>query len=478
MEQFQVDQDGKRSLPPLSHIIPGQTQASSQQHSPSTHQSNSGSNSPQPEQDKPESNDAITHVQQHDQKLSQQPQHQMSIPQPSQIPVQYQQIAVQQQFPQQAAIQYPQQLQQQYLMQALQIPPPPQPPQLDSSKLFEKCTCKQEGNRIPRPRNAFILFRQKHHQALLEEGNVIRTNPDVSRELGRRWRNLPPEEKEYWNKQAEEEKKRHAERYPGYKYTPRRNSKKNCPHCSTKQAIRNHNLAMQSYMAQYPNHAYAFALNGNQYFPQPVGAANGSVSQQQAVQAVQQQAASQIPQQQALYYQPNMVAMQPQQFKSDDIYPALASASTGTQSSMSQQPSNKNSSSPNVAQQSATMNDQTQYMTFVNQVNGQQGARYSNGQAQQQQQQQIKAEASQTPNYSQMYMSQMMDTNQIYATMSRQQQQQQQQQQQNMYMNPMFGYDFQQSAQAQAQAQAMQMSLPSINNLSLPPLNMNQKNGG
>ncbi|KAH3683043.1 hypothetical protein WICPIJ_005987, partial [Wickerhamomyces pijperi] len=93
-------------------------------------------------------------------------------------------------------------------------------------------------------------------------------------------------------------------------------------------------------------------------------------------------------------------------------------------------------------------------------------------------QQQIKAEASQTPNYSQMYMSQMMDTNQIYATMSRQQQQQQQQQQQNMYMNPMFGYDFQQSAQAQAQAQAMQMSLPSINNLSLPPLNMNQKNGG
>ncbi|KAH3687409.1 hypothetical protein WICPIJ_001608, partial [Wickerhamomyces pijperi] len=138
-----------------------------------------------------------------------------------------------------------------------------------------------------------------------------------------------------WNKQAEEEKKRHAERYPGYKYTPRRNSKKNCPHCSTKQAIRNHNLAMQSYVAQYPNHAYAFALNGNQYFPQSVASANGSVTQQQvsAMQAAPQQSAAQIPQQQAVYYQPNMIAMQSQQFKAEDLYPALAGGSGTPQSS-------------------------------------------------------------------------------------------------------------------------------------------------
>lgn len=99
----------------------------------------------------------------------------------------------------------------------------------------EKCTCKSNQNRIPRPRNAFILFRQKYHQSVLDEGSVIRTNPEVSRELGRRWRALSKEEKEHWNTLAEEEKQNHAKKYPGYRYTPRRNGKsKNCPACHQK----------------------------------------------------------------------------------------------------------------------------------------------------------------------------------------------------------------------------------------------------
>ncbi|GMF06007.1 unnamed protein product [Ambrosiozyma monospora] len=103
----------------------------------------------------------------------------------------------------------------QYFMMSIPIPPPPRPPNINKSKLLQKCTCKQDnGNRIPRPRNAFILYRQKHHQALLEEDEtIIRTNSEVSKELGRRWKNLPPEEKNYWNQQAQEEKKRHAENY-------------------------------------------------------------------------------------------------------------------------------------------------------------------------------------------------------------------------------------------------------------------------
>ncbi|GME88288.1 unnamed protein product [Ambrosiozyma monospora] len=254
------------------------------------------------------------------QQVQQQVQQQIQQPQPQvqQQPQQQHQLAYQQQVQQMGMQnvqmapppQYAQQMPQQYYMQSLtaQIPPPPPPPNVDSSKLFEKCTCKQEGNRIPRPRNAFILFRQKHHQALLEEGNVIRTNPDVSRELGRRWRNLPPEEKEYWNKQAAEEKKRHAEKYPGYKYTPRRNNKKNCPHCSAKQAIKNHNLAVQSYVAQYPNHSYLYGLpsSGAQYYPQGATAGMPASSQmaggvtsalmQQTTQAIQQ--SQQVPQQQ------------------------------------------------------------------------------------------------------------------------------------------------------------------------------------
>ncbi|RCK59321.1 Repressor of filamentous growth 1 [Candida viswanathii] len=98
-----------------------------------------------------------------------------------------------------------------------------------------KCICKSKINKIPRPRNAFILFRQKYHQTVLDEGTIIRTNPEVSRELGRRWRNLSPLEKDHWNNLAEEEKKNHAKKYPGYRYTPRRNGKnKNCPVCKDK----------------------------------------------------------------------------------------------------------------------------------------------------------------------------------------------------------------------------------------------------
>ena len=70
---------------------------------------------------------------------------------------------------------------------------------------------------------------------VLDEGTVIRTNPEVSRELGRRWRGLSPQEKEHWNNLAEEEKKNHAKKYPGYRYTPRRNGRnKNCPVCKNK----------------------------------------------------------------------------------------------------------------------------------------------------------------------------------------------------------------------------------------------------
>ncbi|ODV82152.1 uncharacterized protein CANTADRAFT_19731 [Suhomyces tanzawaensis NRRL Y-17324] len=118
-----------------------------------------------------------------------------------------------------------------------------------SSASSEKCVCKSNANRIPRPRNAFILFRQKYHQSVLDEGSVIRTNPEVSRELGRRWRALSGDEKDYWNNLAEEEKKNHAKKYPGYRYTPRRNGKnKNCIPCRQKamrqQQVQVHNQQM------------------------------------------------------------------------------------------------------------------------------------------------------------------------------------------------------------------------------------------
>lgn len=43
------------------------------------------------------------------------------------------------------------------------ISPASSSPSNSSLPHYNKCTCKQDGNHIPRPRNAFILFRQQHH---------------------------------------------------------------------------------------------------------------------------------------------------------------------------------------------------------------------------------------------------------------------------------------------------------------------------
>ncbi|CDR44049.1 CYFA0S13e02344g1_1 [Cyberlindnera fabianii] len=134
----------------------------------------------------------------------------------------------------------------------------PPSPKYSSKQPTDRCTCKHDGNHIPRPRNAFILFRQQHHQSVLDEGNVIKTNPDVSRELGKRWRDLSAQEKDYWNKLAEEEKKRHAEKYPGYRYIPRRfgNKKGSCPYCRAKASIKAQTQALQQQKSLlYPDDA-------------------------------------------------------------------------------------------------------------------------------------------------------------------------------------------------------------------------------
>lgn len=122
--------------------------------------------------------------------------------------------------------------------------------QRDSSA---KCTCKLNQNRIPRPRNAFILFRQKYHQLVLDELPEAKTNPEVLRELGRRWRLLPPDERNHWVALAEEEKKNHARKYPNYRYTPRRHGKnRKCPACQQKTQQAAVALHLIHYLADEP----------------------------------------------------------------------------------------------------------------------------------------------------------------------------------------------------------------------------------
>lgn len=72
---------------------------------------------------------------------------------------------------------------------------------------------------------AFILYRSRMHSQVAHENPGL-SNPQISRVLGERWAKEPPDVKAQWKTLAVEESKRHIQRYPGYKYQPRRKGSK------------------------------------------------------------------------------------------------------------------------------------------------------------------------------------------------------------------------------------------------------------
>ncbi|KAM0720473.1 hypothetical protein Q7P37_004609 [Cladosporium fusiforme] len=86
------------------------------------------------------------------------------------------------------------------------------------------CICQPEP-KIPRPRNAFILYRQ-HHQGKVVAQNPGLANPEISKIIGEQWRNQAVEVKNEWKALAEEEKLRHQQQYPTYRYQPKRNGRR------------------------------------------------------------------------------------------------------------------------------------------------------------------------------------------------------------------------------------------------------------
>ncbi|KAL1842303.1 hypothetical protein VTJ49DRAFT_5584 [Mycothermus thermophilus] len=85
------------------------------------------------------------------------------------------------------------------------------------------CLCAPEP-KVPRPRNAFILYRQ-HHQAQVVQQHPGLANPEISKIIGEQWRDEPEERKLQWKQLAEEEKQHHQRKYPDYRYQPRRGNK-------------------------------------------------------------------------------------------------------------------------------------------------------------------------------------------------------------------------------------------------------------
>lgn len=80
-------------------------------------------------------------------------------------------------------------------------------------------------SKVPRPPNAFILYRQHWHPHY-KQHNKSMHNIDISKEIGKRWKTEPEHIKHKYKTLAQELKEKHAAQYPNYQYAPRKPGEK------------------------------------------------------------------------------------------------------------------------------------------------------------------------------------------------------------------------------------------------------------
>lgn len=100
-----------------------------------------------------------------------------------------------------------------------------EPPVPKQQRPIRACTCNPvtDSVKIPRPKNAFFLYRSHHAVQLNADGL---NNQDISRNLGAQWRNETAEVKVHFYDLAQAEKEKHKEMYPDYKYNPKKGPSK------------------------------------------------------------------------------------------------------------------------------------------------------------------------------------------------------------------------------------------------------------
>ncbi|OAX43642.1 hypothetical protein K503DRAFT_657990, partial [Rhizopogon vinicolor AM-OR11-026] len=73
---------------------------------------------------------------------------------------------------------------------------------------------------VPRPRNAFMLFRSAFAAAQKIGTNIERDNRHITRIIAHCWNRLSDSEKQVWHNKAATEKAMHAMKYPNYRFHP------------------------------------------------------------------------------------------------------------------------------------------------------------------------------------------------------------------------------------------------------------------
>ncbi|TFY57592.1 hypothetical protein EVG20_g8484 [Dentipellis fragilis] len=104
--------------------------------------------------------------------------------------------------------------------------PPQDISDLPSSNFPSKRVSRKGPNHIPRPPNAFIIFRSDFLEKQKDLKDIERDHRHVSRIAANTWRLLSDEERSVYKKKAEEEKRIHEARYPGYRFSPSRQREK------------------------------------------------------------------------------------------------------------------------------------------------------------------------------------------------------------------------------------------------------------
>ncbi|KAH0587485.1 hypothetical protein H2248_006267 [Termitomyces sp. 'cryptogamus'] len=92
----------------------------------------------------------------------------------------------------------------------------PTPP----SSLLPSGPSKDCQSHIPRPPNAFMLYRSDFLKRGIIPAHVERRQQNLSRIAGQCWNLLPPEEKAQWQERAAQALLEHQKRNPDYKFTP------------------------------------------------------------------------------------------------------------------------------------------------------------------------------------------------------------------------------------------------------------------